>query len=110
MTAAERVLEGLTPEQRAKVDSLRKQGWTLSSALLQLGPQIWSGAPWGLAPGARVRRAAEDAGTVVEAVSDRVRVEWDHKAGLRRPLEWLPLALVKLAPEAPEALAEEPES
>ena len=68
-------------------------------------------SPWGLAPGARVRRAAEDAGTVVEAVSDRVRVQWDHKAGLRRPLEWLPLALVKLAPEPAEPeQAEEPES
>lgn len=60
-----------------------------------------------LAVGSRVHRAAEDAGTVVEAVSDRVRVQWDHGTGPRRPLEWLPLALVKLV--EPDQ-AEEPES
>lgn len=52
--------------------------------------------------GTRVHRATEDSGTVVEAVSDRVRVQWDHTDGLRRPLEWLPLAMVKPAAAEPE--------
>lgn len=49
----------------------------------------------GLAVGARVERAPGDVGTVVEAESDRVRVQWDSPKGQRRPLEWLVLAMVR---------------